>query len=338
MSDYAEEVSQLRLDTAANVNDYLRSRNFLEEGESVEQFGKAGEGNMNVVLRVQTNKRSVIVKQSLPWVNKFPTVPAPVNRIEFEHRFYQIVRQNEVIRSFTPEIFFFDKQRHILCLEDFGPSNDFTSIYKKGVEIDKVDVADIARVVSELHFGFKLGDGLEVIDNRDLRLLNHQHIFELPLNAQNGFDLDSVIPGLHQATEKFRSDARLKQRAQQLGEVYLKANGPSLLHGDYYPGSWLKTENGFRMIDPEFCFTGSAEFELGVSVAHMKMAQQSDSVTKDMFVSYHFDNHFDGGLFSRFAGMEIIRRILGLAQLPLELDLKERLALLDEAYELVVNG
>ena len=34
----------------------------------------------------------------------------------------------------------------------------------------------------------------------------------------------------------------------------------------------------------------------------------------------------------------MIRRILGLAQLPLELDLKERLELLDEAYELVING
>ncbi|MDP6909125.1 MAG: phosphotransferase, partial [Flavobacteriales bacterium] len=114
--------------------------------------------------------------------------------------------------------------------------------------------------------------------------------------------------------------------------------GNKLLHGDFYPGSWLKTDSGFKMIDPEFCFMGPAEFELGVTVAHLKMAEQSESLIKDLFVYYHFDTKFDGTLFSKFAGMEIIRRIIGLAQLPLDLDLKERLDLLDEAYELVVNG
>jgi len=57
-----------------------------------------------------------------------------------------------------------------------------------------------------------------------------------------------------------------------------------------------------------------------------------------MFVYYHFDSRFDGGLFSKFAGIEVIRRIIGLAQLPLDLTLKERLDLLDEAYEWVVKG
>ena len=59
---------------------------------------------------------------------------------------------------------------------------------------------------------------------------------------------------------------------------------------------------------------------------------------KDLFVYYHFDGRFDGSLMSKFAGIEIIRRLIGLAQLPLELSLEERLELLDSAYELVVNG
>ncbi|MFM1877082.1 MAG: hypothetical protein RL266_2819 [Bacteroidota bacterium] len=325
----------LALNGAFAVDRYLHSRNFLEEGEQVEAIGKAGEGNMNLVLRVQTNTRSVILKKSLPWVNKFPSIAAPVERIEYENLFYETVRKNKVICHFTPEVYFFDKLNHILCLEDFGPANDFTNIYQKGVDLGKQDVADMARVVSELHFNVKVGKELKPIVNRELRMLNHQHIFELPLSASNGFDLDSILPGLMSGTQKLRNDAKLKQHALDLGQVYLKAEGPSLLHGDYYPGSWLKTNNGFRMIDPEFCFTGRAEFELGVAVANMKMAQQRDSITKDLFVYYHFDSRFDGGLFSQFAGMEIIRRLIGLAQLPLDLTLKERLDLLDEAYELV---
>ena len=223
-------------------------------------------------------------------------------------------------------------------MEDFGSANDFTSIYRNDVAIGKQDMADVARVVSELHFGFKEIEDPSRFQNTELRKLNHQHIFVLPLHENNGFDLDAVQSGLRSASDKFRSDTRLKEMAAALGELYLSNDGTRLLHGDYYPGSWLSTDKGFRMIDPEFGFVGRPEFELGVAVAHLKMAKQKDSLIKDIFVYYHFDSKFDGSLFSKFAGMEIIRRLIGLAQLPLDLTLKERLSLLDEAYDLILNG
>ena len=54
----------------------------------------------------------------------------------------------------------------------------------------------------------------------------------------------------------------------KVGDIYLSDDGGVLLHGDYYPGSWLKTDAGFRVIDPEFCFLGPPEFDLGVLAAH----------------------------------------------------------------------
>jgi 5-methylthioribose kinase len=104
------------------------------------------------------------------------------------------------------------------------------------------------------------------------------------------------------------------------------------------PEAGSKTAKGFRIIDPEFCFFGRPEFELGVAVAHLKMAQQPDALIKDLFIYYHFDKQFDGSLFTKFAGIEIIRRLIGVAQLPLELTLQERLDLLEEARALVVKG
>ena len=338
MSNNPLSVFKLSVQDVAGVEDFLARQHFLEETERVERLEVAGEGNMNAILRVLTNRRSIILKQSLPYVRKFPSVPAPVERITFENSFYQIVRANPTLRSFTPEIHFFDEVNNILCMEDFGPAADFTFIYKRGAEISKKDMADVARVVSELHYRFRTDDGLNPIQNQKLRELNHAHIFHLPLQENNGFELDAVTDGLATATKRFRTDVLLKKRAEELGQRYLNGGGTRLLHGDYYPGSWLKTEKGFRMIDPEFCYTGLPEFELGVLIAHLKMAQQPDSRMKDMFVYYHFDSCFDGSLFSQFAGMEIIRRLTGLAQLPLELTLKERLSLLDEAYELVVHG
>ena len=320
------------------LESFLGKNDYLNDGEKLEHVEVAGDGNMNMVLRVITNQRAFILKQSLQWVHRFPMVKAPRERILTEFEFYQTVRQNEAIRKLTPEMYWLNETNFLLCMEDFGRSQDFMHLYKKGGNLEKGEMADMARCVSELHFNFKFESDDTGMPNKQMRQLNHSHIFDFPLNQDNGFDLDGVMSGLQAATDKFRTDEKLKKCAEELGEIYMADSGTRLLHGDYYPGSWLKTPNGFRMIDPEFCFKGPAEFELGVAMAHLKMAQQSDRLLKDLFVYYHFDSKFDGSLFSKFAGIEIIRRLLGLAQLPLELDLKERLALLDEAYELVLNG
>jgi len=52
----------------ADINQFLTDLKFLSSDENILTVEKPGEGNMNVVLRVKTNKRSFIVKQSRPFV------------------------------------------------------------------------------------------------------------------------------------------------------------------------------------------------------------------------------------------------------------------------------
>ena len=40
-------------------------------------------------LRVQTAERSFILKQSRPWVEKYPAIPAPEERVLVEAAFYE---------------------------------------------------------------------------------------------------------------------------------------------------------------------------------------------------------------------------------------------------------
>jgi len=68
----------------------------------------------------------------------------------------------------------------------------------------------------------------------------------------------------------------LTLRAKELGDLYL-SDGPTLLHGDFYPGSWLRTTQGIRIIDPEFAFTGAAEFDVGVFAAHLAFTGLDDA-------------------------------------------------------------
>lgn len=76
------------------LTDYLRSQGFIELNETVMNFEKPGEGNMNFVARVHTQKRSIIIKQANPFVQKYPQIRAPQNecllKLNFTERFMSL--------------------------------------------------------------------------------------------------------------------------------------------------------------------------------------------------------------------------------------------------------
>ncbi|MDZ7646547.1 MAG: hypothetical protein U5K54_04875 [Cytophagales bacterium] len=105
-----------------------------------------------------------------------------------------------------------------------------------------------------------------------------------------------------------------------------------------YPGSWLKTTAGLKVIDPEFSFVGSREFEVGVLLAHLKMTEAPIHQLTNLSKQYMANHSFNWNLCYQFAGVEIMRRIIGLAQLPLDLTLNEKEVLLNEAYHYIMKS
>ena len=107
-----------------------------------------------------------------------------------------------------------------------------------------------------------------------------------------------------------------------------------MLHGDFYPGSLLNTGDGLRVIDAEFCFAGPREFDVAVFIAHLVMAGSPDTILESICERY---NQASSGpdlemeLIKNFAGLEIIRRLIGVAQLPLAANLQERRDMLEIA-------
>ena len=69
------------------LNDYLAQGQRLHPGETLLGAEKAGEGNMNCTVRVLTSAGSFILKQSRPWLEKYPHIAAPFDRTLVEARF-----------------------------------------------------------------------------------------------------------------------------------------------------------------------------------------------------------------------------------------------------------
>ncbi|TAE56065.1 MAG: aminoglycoside phosphotransferase, partial [Bacteroidetes bacterium] len=298
---------------------------------------RPGEGNMNYTLRIQTNTRSFILKQSRGYVEKYPSIAAPRDRALTEGHFYGLVRAYEDLRSYMPELYHSDTENALLMIEDLGESSDFTSLYQPGNHLQEAEIEALMAYLSLLHEKITLETVPAGLPNRAMRALNAEHIFHHPLMEDNGFSLDTVTPGLQQIAMRYKTDAALKSKVAELGNLYL-TDGSTLLHGDYYPGSWLRTTRGVQVIDPEFCFFGPPEFDLSVAVAHMMMALQPEEATDSLLKHYRQPAGFDERLLMQLAGVEIIRRLIGLAQLPLSLNLEEKSALLEEAVALVLQA
>ena len=318
------------------LQEYLLSKGLLEKSEVITAVTKAGEGNMNLTLRAETNSgHSFIIKQARPWVEKYPEIKAPAERAVVEGTFYSIVQKNITLRAYTPELYYLDRDSMILVMEDLGHAKDYTGLYAD-IQLTISELKQLCRFLSVLHNNFTVDTIAEPITNTEMKQLNHEHIFVYPFAEDNGFDLDTVMEGLQAVSLQYKRNEELKKAVRQLGGVYMD-DGPILLHGDYYPGSWLNTDDGIRIIDPEFCFCGPAEFDVGVMLAHLLMGEQLVEVIANIFNIYESPDGFDKTLCLQFAGVEVMRRIMGLAQLPLTSELATRKRLLKKAAQMILQ-
>ncbi len=321
---------KINLDTnIEEVRDYLVANEWLNDGENLLSLEKPGEGNMNVVLRLTTDQRSFILKQSRPFVQKYQQIAAPIERIGVEHQFYETV-QSSALNAHIPMILGYDVSSYLLLLEDLGDCEDMVTIYKNR-SITSKELQKLVFILGLIHRRKAPND---FPDNLEMRRLNHQHIFVLPFMEDNGFSLDDIQPGLQQLSKPYKSDSELKAKVETIGNQYL-SKGNTLLHGDYYPGSWMTEANNLYVIDPEFSFVGFAEFDLGVMAAHLVMATGKKKFLKRIEDLY--SGTVNTKLMAQVAGIEIIRRLIGLAQLPLERTIEEKKSLLKKAYKMIMS-
>ena len=315
------------------VNNYLDNQGWLQQKESLISLEKPGEGNMNFVLRAITNQRSFILKQARPWVEKFPQIDAPVERVSVEAQFFQALQNVETINHFVPKCLGFDGDNFILVTEDLGKGKDYSFLYQKDTLLADSDIDGLMQYLSALH---QVTIPVDFPANLAMRQLNHEHIFNFPYLEENGFNLDEVQTGLQAAAMPYKTNAVLKAKIKTCGATYL-AQGKHLLHGDFYPGSWLKVADGLKVIDPEFGFVGSAEFDLGVLIAHLLMAEQPRTIIRTLLDKYQQQQGFDQTLLAQFVGIEILRRLIGIAQLPLSLEVATKQALMEKAEKMIIE-
>jgi 5-methylthioribose kinase len=297
---------------------------------------------MNLTLRIETQQRSFVLKQSRPWVEKYDTISAPWDRSLFEARFYERTRGLPGVSDRMPALLHSDAEARVLMLEDLVGARDLTPLYR-GDALRESEIDALGDYLRRLHRGTAGSTDLSQLTNREMRALNHEHVFRVPLADDNGLDLEGLAPGLADAARKLSRDDRYRQLVAETGTRYLR-DGDCLLHGDYFPGSWLRTRGGLRVIDPEFAFLGDREVDVGCALAHLALADQPESSRQRLRECYESngDPKLEPVWLARYAATEVMRRLIGVAQLPLpEVRGGEsgwRAALLERSYRAMLCG
>jgi 5-methylthioribose kinase len=319
---------------AGDIEAYLLERRVVRESELPIGVEPAGDGNMNLTLRVTLADRSVILKQGRPWVEKYDHIAAPWGRTLIEGRFYTLAAGAPGVSMRLPRLLDLDERNQILALEDLGRDGDLSTIYRDGglATSTLLDLLEWLATLARLDVPTTLREALA---NREMRALNHAHMFVVPLDEHNGLDLDGLTPGLAAAARAVQCDREYTSRVARLGATYL-SDGPCLVHGDFFPGSWIRTAEGVRVIDPEFCFLGSREFDYGIMLGHLALAAERRELAEQVLASAT-TQRLDERLVMGFAGTEIMRRLIGVAQLPLACGIDVKRRMLDVSRQLVLS-
>lgn len=312
----------------------------LAGAEEALELARPGASNMNWVVRARLPGRSIILKQARPYVEKYPSIAAPIERSGAETRFYTVAQRTTEVAARLPRLLGHDAASHLLFLEDLGAVTPLERAYVEGFVLDAATIDDLAAWVTALHRQPVDAPEAPTLANASMRALNHAHIFDLPLQASGPFDgfLEGVTPGLAALSRELRAEAGYVAAVRALGASYLNVRQGSLLHGDLFLGSLLRRPTGEVMvIDPEFSFVGEPEFDLGVFWAHLLLSGQPANVVQQWHRQAIVAAGRSATRAAQFAGVEIMRRLIGVAQLPIERSLEEKATLLEQSRHLVLT-
>ena len=302
------------------LNEFLRGMGWMVR-DRVLKAERIGAGNMNFTVRIWMKQGSFILKQARPWVVKYPQIAAPIERAAVEAGFYRVTAGASGVSSQMPQLLGFSGAAHLLWLEDLGEGADFMDCYQSQ-NLEPEECRRLTEFLVNLHTLEVPIEAKEQLRNRAMRALNHEHQYDLPLRKETGF---ADVAG------ELREDRDYCRRIADLGERYL-SDGEVLVHGDFFPGSWLRAKGGIAIIDPEFCYLGDAEYDVGVFLAHLELLQARHLWT---VVESCYSRPIDWKLARRYAGAELMRRLIGVAQLPVRGSLDEKKLWLDFSRELV---
>lgn len=268
--------AQLNTDT---VKVYLESTNVaVAPGcrlSSVE-VEEIGDGNWNFVYRLkdQTNGRTAILKQAVPYVRCVgKSWPFTTDRILFEIQALEC--QRRYAPELVPEIYHVDRPMRLFVMQDLGSS----PVLRGELLARRISprlAEDLSTFMAETLFHTsdwwltpqQKKEEVRRFLNPHMCSITEDLIFTASFELRQDYGYDAtphrdLISDLGHDGHVKRAVADIKLRFMNCPQA--------MLHGDLHTGSVMANDQSTYVIDPEFAFYGPIGFDVGMLLANYWM-------------------------------------------------------------------
>jgi len=242
-----------------------------------------GDGNLNRIFVVRSPddpERSVILKQALPYIRRYPQHRLTRERGHYEALYYQFCE--ELCSERIPRFFAHDEGMALVIMENL----DHHVVLRKGL-VRRERYPELARHMghflaamlystSDFHLeSTKKKELVKRFINPELCEVTERAVFTAPYMAT--YELNRWNRLLDPLVSAIREDQRLKAQVMELKCRFMTC-AQALLHGDLHTGSIMVNEHDTRVIDPEFCFFGPMGFDVGALLGNYILNWASQEV------------------------------------------------------------
>ena len=248
---------------------------FFAEGADI-ACNEIGDGNLNLVFRLKdkVSKKSIIVKQALPYVRAAgEDWPLDIGRGEIESKILQI--EYKLTEGLVPEVYLYDNDMCCMLMEDLSNYQ----IMRYGL-LDVVQYPNFAEQIAEFMVKTLLQTSDVVLDHQEKKAMVKEFtnpelcditealVYTEPFGIYERNNMEDFLVDFHK--EEIVADEELRCEVAKLKFDFMN-NAQALLHGDLHTGSIFVNQAYTKVIDPEFAFFGPMAYDVGALMANLVM-------------------------------------------------------------------
>ncbi|WP_114571694.1 S-methyl-5-thioribose kinase [Exiguobacterium flavidum] len=257
-----------------DVARYAREKLDLFAPDAELTASEIGDGNLNYVFRVTDGERSVIIKQAGHTARISEDFKLSTDRIRIEAEALKI--EGNLVPALVPEVYLFDPVMGCCAMEDLKRFAIMRgtllegAVYPHFAEQITTFLAETLIRTSDVVLSHRDKKQMQAsFTNPELCEITEDLVYTEPF--YDNFKRNSLTPGNEEWTTRLLDDEALRVEIAKLKFDFM-TRAQALLHGDLHTGSIFITAEELRVIDPEFAFYGPMGYDIGNVIANLTFA------------------------------------------------------------------
>lgn len=264
--------------------DYIRGKGFFADCGDPLISREIGDGNMNYIYRISCGEKSLILKQAGEATRLSSGKNISRKRNQREAR--ALIRQNEIVPGSTPKVYLYDEVMDCMVMEDMKDYTVMRQALLDGRPLCDSFGEQIGHILAENyrqtsdvqadHIRKKYG--VKEFINPELCEISERLVFDEPIFNLSG--CNGVEPENNAYVEaNIYAGEELKKEVGKLKYQFMTSS-QSFIHGDLHTGSLFISEERVKIFDSEFAFYGPTGYDVGNVVAHLLLAKTNALLTE----------------------------------------------------------